>query len=289
MYKVILLTKSGLTSYHIKWIALVFMTVDHLGAYGFEIPIFAAHYNILRILGRIAAPLFLFMIAESARHTRSKPRFIIRLYFAGVFTGLFVTATNFFFCDTIGTFSSGNMFFTFFYTVLYIYLIEQIIASIKSKDKKHLITFVLSIFASCIPHFLWHFFYWFDLSQLQLKQVFLLQDLIDSFVPSPLSVEYSLVFILLGIMLYFVNTKKRQCLVFVCFCVICYVGGIAQRFIPWSFNEFFGSSQFWMVLALPFMILYNGKRGKEHKQFFYIYYPVHRYLISIISFIIVCL
>ena len=50
----------GLSISQIKWIALIAMTIDHLAAYGFEIPVFAAHFNTLRVIGRIAAPLFFF-------------------------------------------------------------------------------------------------------------------------------------------------------------------------------------------------------------------------------------
>ena len=32
------MVKKGLTAAQIKWIALILMTVDHLGAFGFEIP-----------------------------------------------------------------------------------------------------------------------------------------------------------------------------------------------------------------------------------------------------------
>ena len=41
-------------------------------------------FYVLRIIGRIAAPLFLFMIVEGLHHTRSKPKYILRLYVAGV-------------------------------------------------------------------------------------------------------------------------------------------------------------------------------------------------------------
>ena len=52
----------GLTSSQIKWIALAAMTLDHLAAYGGNIPIFGAYYLPLRTVGRMAAPLFLFVL-----------------------------------------------------------------------------------------------------------------------------------------------------------------------------------------------------------------------------------
>lgn len=44
--------------------------------------------------------------------------------------------------------------------------------------------------------------------------------------------------------------------------------------------------QWMMIFALPFMLMYNGKKGKGFGRLFYIYYPVHLVIIHIISAII---
>lgn len=45
--------------------------------------------------------------------------------------------------------------------------------------------------------------------------------------------------------------------------------------------------QVYMLIAVPLMLLYNGKRGqKKMKYFFYIYYPVHILVIVIIGVLI---
>lgn len=44
------------------------------------------------------------------------------------------------------------------------------------------------------------------------------------------------------------------------------------------------TNYYWMVIgALPFIMLYNGKKGKGFKYFFYIFYPVHIYIFYIIG------
>lgn len=83
--------KKGLSSYQLKKIAVIFMTLDHIQrtlktVTAFELYRFS---NIGWHLGRIAAPLFLFLIAESASHTHDRKRFVFRLYIAAVGTGLF--------------------------------------------------------------------------------------------------------------------------------------------------------------------------------------------------------
>ena len=57
-------------AFQIKIIALITMTLDHIGAY--QTFTFSREINDgLRVVGRIAAPLFLFMVVEGLRYTRS--------------------------------------------------------------------------------------------------------------------------------------------------------------------------------------------------------------------------
>ena len=59
----------SLTGNQLKTIALVTMTVDHAGILLFpEVPV-------LRIIGRLAFPIYAFLIAEGCRHTRSMGRY----------------------------------------------------------------------------------------------------------------------------------------------------------------------------------------------------------------------
>ena len=62
--------KFGLSSNQLKLIALVSMTLDHLGL------IVLAQYPLLRAIGRLAFPIFAWMIAEGCRHTRSMGKYL---------------------------------------------------------------------------------------------------------------------------------------------------------------------------------------------------------------------
>lgn len=72
-----------MTSSKIKWIAMILMTLDHIGFYFFNTTGFSTDFNltyfILRALGRIAFPLFAFFIAEGFTHTRNKYKYLLRL------------------------------------------------------------------------------------------------------------------------------------------------------------------------------------------------------------------
>ena len=155
-----------------------------------------------------------------------------------------MAVTDLLFGEIVGYITPGNIMFTFFYVALYAWAIEG------------------------------------------LAVVFLAHNLIDSFLPTLTSVDYGGGMVFLGVVLYFAETKRRQCGVFAAFCLVCAAGAAAGRFYYpiqdfSSFTmTFFDPFQCWMALALPFMLLYSGQRGRGPKWFFYIYYPTHRYVIS---------
>ena len=289
------LLKNGLTSFQLKWVALVFMTLDHLAAFGFEIPVIAQHATILRRFGRIAAPLFLFVLVQGARHTRSRPRFLFRLYLAGMGTELFVTVTNFFLGETLVYQMPGNVIFTFFYVVFYCTIIEQLTASVRTGWGRAGLIAALAVAVWFVPQSLRNTLWQMIPSNVSIRERFLWLNLIDCFLPSVHSVDYGWGLILLGVILYFAQTKRRQIAAFAGFCLLCmgavclisaFPGLYAVYYVSSFANTFFSTSQCWMTMALPFMLLYNGQRGSGPKWFFYVYYPVHRFLITLTAFLL---
>jgi hypothetical protein len=75
---------SGLTSFHLKTIALVFMFTEHAGKFLFPVlPENAPLY--LAYAGRLVAPVFFFLSVESFFKTSDQPRYIGRLYLFALF------------------------------------------------------------------------------------------------------------------------------------------------------------------------------------------------------------
>ena len=66
-------TKGGLTGNQLKIIAMITMTVDHVGMQLFPRLLW------LRIIGRLAMPIYAYMIAEGCRHTRDRKKYLLRL------------------------------------------------------------------------------------------------------------------------------------------------------------------------------------------------------------------
>ena len=38
-----------------------------------------------------------------------------------------------------------------------------------------------------------------------------------------------------------------------------------------------------LILSLPFILLYNWQRGRRMKYFFYVYYPLHVYVLVVLA------
>lgn len=277
----------GLNSHQIKLIAVIAMTIDHLGAYGFEIPVFDTYNTQLRLIGRIAMPLFLFVLTESVRHTRSRPRLLLRLYLAAVGCGLFTAVTNFLFGDTVGMFLQSNIFFTYFYVALYITLIEEILAGRREKDSRRILIGIGGIAATAIPHILLMLLGRVNIMDWGaiLEQAWLFGDLVQSFLASPIHVEYTFLYVILGILMYFAGSKYRKAAVLVAFGVGSYLVSKLPAVRATLYYFVLGYPQYYMVLAAPVMLLYNGEKGRGSKYFFYAYYPLHRYAISVAVYI----
>ena len=70
--------KPFLSGNALKLLAVLFMTIDHVGV------LLLPHVIVLRILGRLALPIFAFMIAEGCRYTRNRLRYFGSVFALGV-------------------------------------------------------------------------------------------------------------------------------------------------------------------------------------------------------------
>ncbi len=64
---------AGLTGNQLKILAMIAMTCDHVGLQ------LLPQYPILRILGRLAMPIYAYMVAEGCRHTRDRKKYLLRM------------------------------------------------------------------------------------------------------------------------------------------------------------------------------------------------------------------
>jgi hypothetical protein len=286
--------KKGLNSFQLKIIALVFMTIDHIAHYIF-VPLQApnAAVEIFKGAGRIAAPLFLFVVVNSAYYTRSKLKFVLRLYIAGAVMSLL----NALFSEVspAGFFIKANIFPTLMYTVMYIYLVESIVNSLRNKRYIRSACFTGGLLFTYLPIALSQ---WaeqgilttFPVLKENLSLVFTIQKIIRAIAPSVFAVDYSVIFVLLGIAWYFVRNRKIQCgiLLLISAFLFCVTNNLFS--IPVGayslMMELFLGKQWLMVLVLPFIYIFNKEKGKNAKWLFYLYYPAHQYILLMIALLL---
>ncbi|MGO0861946.1 TraX family protein, partial [Clostridioides difficile] len=70
----------------------------------------------------------------------------------------------------------------------------------------------------------------------------------------------------------------------ICYVLMCMFIFVAMAGGDYSLKKSLLENYQWMMIAsLPFMLLYNGEKGKSMKYLFYLYYPIHIYLLYILG------
>ena len=124
--------KRGLTGAVLKWIALVSMLIDHSAAVMIEQGLRVAvgwtrqiyHFDlVLRTFGRLAFPIYCFLLAEGFRHTRSRGRYLLRLF---VFSLISELPFDMAFHRSFADWGYQNVFFTLSLGLLAIWACEAL-------------------------------------------------------------------------------------------------------------------------------------------------------------------
>lgn len=260
--------KKGLSGFHLKIIGLILMTLDHIHYFiasaGVDIPIYFTW------LGRIVAPIFVFITVEGFVHTKSRFKYGLRLYLASVIMNIL----NF----KVGDLFSGlgqampiinSMFASLFLLVVYLSFAELIIRGFKNKDyKKIILGFILGLLPIVINLLILN-----KMGNLSLRTL----RLIMNFIPMVFFSEGGGFFIILGLIFYLTRNKKILMIVLYSLICILFLRRTGFRLEVMLFENF----QWMMIFALPLILLYNGRPGRKVKYLFYIYYPLHVYILYI--------
>lgn len=267
--------KKGLNSFEIKVLALILMTFDHIhymfvGVTG--VPVW------FTILGRISAPLFIFMVANGMRYTRSREKYLLRLLIGSLGMSLLNKTLGSYLVHPAGAMMFANIFSTLFLICFYIYLGQKVKEGIIQKKYGKV---MLSILGMLIPIMV-SVFLMMIIGQTQPNLVGMN---ILMMIPSLMFTEGGFMYVILGIGFYLCGSSKtKQTVFYVIYCIILFVinilGGVT------IVQLFTTDIQWFMVFALPIILLYNNEKGTSMKYFFYFYYPIHLYVLLFLSTII---
>lgn len=123
--------KLELTGSTLKWIAIVTMLIDHIGAIVLEKMVIASGwdeslylgYMVLRLIGRFAFPIFCFLLVEGFLYTRNRKKYAQRLFlFALISEVPFDLACD----ERVWDLSRQNVFFTLFFGFVGMMVLETI-------------------------------------------------------------------------------------------------------------------------------------------------------------------
>ena len=250
---------AGISGYWLKMIAVITMLIDHTAASILEemmqqmpswgpITLSNLHQRymldlVLRGIGRMAFPIYCFLLVEGFTYTRSRAKYARRLFVFALISELpFDMALN----KSIINMSYNNVFFTLWLGLLTIWASDAILLYMEKHLKEKLpstaygILRVLAMFV------------------ILLAGCFLAEAVFRS--------DYGASGICAIYILYMCRHQR--------------MGGFALA--VFELGMLAGTIEFAAFLMLIPMHFYNGTRGKQHKYFFYAFYPVHLLILAII-------
>lgn len=244
-----------LNSFQLKIFAMILMVLDHISTYIPNLP-----FNLIisfNLVGRIVAPIFFFFIVEGFFHTRSKTKYAIRLFTWALIMFCGSKLVVMIFNRDIGL--HNNIFLSLGMSILLMSTIEWI----KNNKKNMKIIFIGIIGALAV-------------------------------ITLSVFTEASIHGIIATLIFYFLRGKKRK--MALTYISISLLMNIISPFInfmntpDFSFIHLLQADLQWAeILSIPFIMMYNGKRGlntKFTKYLFYIFYPIHLWIIYILGYFV---
>ena len=285
-----------ISNFILKIIALIFMTIDHVGVF---LPSSPLQFT-FRVLGKIALPIFIYTTLEGCKKTKDIKKYMLRL---GVMSILMYIAIVI--AQLVLYFNNGYLliFQNIFFTLLNLVFIYYLFFVNKNKNKRRMVILPILIFIGS---------YIFFLLRINGISEFISSIFVDG-LTTMYGLEAPIMFVgaLLGIYIYeeivrkrlnndetlvneFLCSKKAQLSRNIIMCLsIALVSLIMYSFTYENIPSFtFGNTcvyNTYFIICFPFILLYNGKRGFNNKIVngaFYLYYPLHIGIIALIFILI---
>ena len=245
--------KKTLNSNALKIIAIVAMTIDHIAWL-----VFSGYSNeflpaLLHIIGRLTCPIMCYFIAEGYHYTKNINKYTLRLF-------AFSLISHFAYIFASSSFIDGKSFIPFYYgdilnqtSVMWPLAWGLVMLRVVNSERINSIIKVLLVLLICVITF-----------------------------PSDWSCIASLCILAIG-----TNRESfRKQMLWMVFYV-----GIYSVVYFFTLDKLYGIIQMGVVFSIPLIMMYNGQRGRSQrinrfmKWLFYIYYPLHLFIIGCIQFI----
>ena len=242
-----------LNSNKIKIIAILAMTIDHIAWLIFPGYDTGAIPIVLHIIGRLTCPIMCFFIAEGYHYTKNINKYTFRLF-------AFSFISHFAYIFASSDFVDWKSFIPFYYgdilnqtSVMWSLAWGLVMLRVVNSERMKASIKIILVLLICVIAF-----------------------------PSDWSCIASLCIMAIG-----TNREnfKKQML-----WIVFYVA-IYSTVYFFALDKIYGIIQMAVVLAIPIIMMYNGHRGHNQKLnrimkwIFYIYYPLHLFIIGYIQYV----
>ncbi len=266
----------GLSSTGLKWIALILMVLDHIHYFFGYTGCVPEWFS---MLGRLAAPLFLFCLVEGFAHTHDRKKYFIKVYFIHLLMSglLFLVMTGAVPVRPDGFYPMNGMMTSFAILMAVFQGMDWLgerrwIPGLAAVVLPLAWPILASVFMGAAP-------------ALQMPLSVLGYTVLPMWNSNP---DAGIGTILTGILLYgFRKNRRVQAGVFAGFTVLydfLYPLLVFSRLPDFHWTMMFTTAYEWYgALAAVLMLCYNGERGWGPKRFFYVFYPAHVYILYALS------
>ena len=235
----------------LKIIGLISMVFDHIGMILFPEIFF------FRIIGRIAYPIFAFALVEGCFYTRNRLKHFSLIFIMAILiqVAYYIVIRDY----------SLSIFMIFSFSIILIYLFDfiydktvEIYSEENENKKKSFLLWFVGVFTFIL-----------------LISLIMAFDIMTPYVAPSYGYQGVLIPLIVYIVMRFNNHKLYPS--YLVLTILLIMMALVR-------NEYYN---FYTLLAVPFLLLYNGTRGKYNlKYLFYVFYPVHILIIYGISLLI---
>lgn len=309
-----LVAKRPLTGYHLKLIALITMFIDHIGA------VFFPQLRILRAIGRISFPIYVFLAAEGCRYTSSRWKYMLRL-------GLFALISELPYDLALhpglplGLLNRTNVFYTLFLAVVSVQIFDTLrrqsravqiagagslaafigafylLYLIANSDNEALIVVLVNVVGYGYTPLMLLACYW--LEKRSGKDVWkkpgwvsnalaLIPLAIPLYLSHALGCSYGVLGVLAVFLAFVARSRKEQAGVLALWALCFYGLRAVDPLLQGEITPAYMAARLILTLATAAMIYfaYNGQRGRRAKWAFYAAYPVHLAILVVLRWLL---
>lgn len=259
----------GITGNGLKMIAIVTMLIDHIayvilergilsspGKTFYDGLIFLADLA-MRLIGRLAFIIFLFLLVEGFRHTSNVWKYAVRLLAFAVISEIpFNIAVN----GTVFSLGYQSVYVTLFLSLIMMIAFEKVQDVFSDNLPLHIVLDILVFLCASAAAYFAH-------------------------------CDYTTLGIAMAAVMYFFrNNRYRGFLVLACVIVLYTAVPVFlynNGFVPYYVVSIFGGSspiELFGIVSFVFIRRYNGERGSfNFKYAYYIFYPAHLLILGLIT------